>query len=111
MQPIQMTAPQIAHKRWTRLKCATLSHCPLRHAQALPFAPSTKGMIKMPMNGTSVRSAMKVLFPIPHIQLSRNAPSSSGRFQRGYPCIWDECLDRSLSKSSRLGIVRLMMGT
>ncbi|MGZ5114433.1 MAG: hypothetical protein ACXWBV_18485, partial [Usitatibacter sp.] len=65
--------PAMAHLRCTRLKCSTLSQCLLRQAHSLPFAPSTKTMMML-TKGTNARSAMKVLFPMPQIQLRRKAP-------------------------------------
>src|SRR3954471_22601766 len=79
---IQTTSPHIAHNRCTRLKCSMLSHRPFCHAHALPFAPSTKGMIQ-PRNGTRVSSAMNVLLPTPHIQLSKKAPQFQRLISRG----------------------------
>src|SRR3984957_18490840 len=80
-----MTTPHIAHLRCTRWKCATLSQRPLRHAQRLPLAPSTNGMTR-PTKGTNTNSAMKVLFPIPQIQLSRNAPQFQRSTSVGIAC-------------------------
>ena len=56
-------------------------------AQRLPRAPSTK-IMTMLTNGTSASSAMKVLLPMPQIQLRKNAPqfqrSSSGGISAGW---------------------------
>src|SRR5262249_42730432 len=80
---IQMTSPHMAHNRCTRLKCSTLSHRPFRHAHALPFAPSTKGMMIVPRNGTRASNATNVLLPTPHIQLSKKAPQFQRLISRG----------------------------
>ena len=70
----------IAHLRCTASKCSTLFQRLLRQAQALPFAPRTNAMTTF-TSGTNISSAMKVLLPMPQIQLSRNAP----QFQRSIP--------------------------
>ena len=82
--PIQMTAAHIAHLRCTRLKCSTLSHRPLRHAQALPFRAKHEHPDEAEERNERQQRDVGVVADAPYpIQLGCRA-NSSGRFPQGW---------------------------
>jgi len=65
--------PHFAHLCCDCLNSSMVSHFSFCHAHLLPFAPRKNAQTK-PKKGMNARKAIQVLFLIPQIQVSQNAP-------------------------------------